>query len=113
MVQLVNRVNSWYCLVMKRVLVLVAFLCLVHSAVWAEQIKKVDIFVTSWCPYCRKLEGFLKQSGIDYTRHDVEKDRGSAQEFESFGGEGVPVTRVGETIVRGYAPQEILAALKS
>ena len=58
--------------------------------------KKVEIFVTSWCPYCRKLEAFLKQSQIEYTRYDVEKDEKGARLFEDLGGEGVPLVRVGK-----------------
>ena len=98
---------------MKRLFVLVAFFSLLGSSAVAYQTKKVDIFITSWCPYCRKLEGFLKQNQIDYTRHDVEKDAQSAKEFDRLGGTGVPMVRVGDDIIRGYDPERILASLQS
>ena len=77
------------------------------------QTPKVEIFVTSWCPYCRKLESFLKENQIDYTRYDVEKDAKGAEEFGRLGGEGVPMARVGEEIIHGYDPEGILAALQT
>ena len=98
---------------MKRAFLLLTFLLLIGSEVFAAQAKKVDIFVTSWCPYCRKLETFLKQGQIDYTRHDVEADAASEQEFQHLGGDGVPMVRVGDKIIHGYDPEEILAALKA
>ena len=95
----------------KRSLLSLVALLLVCAAVYSAPAKKVDIFITSWCPYCRKLETFLQQNKIDYTRHDVEKDPVSADEFKRLGGQGVPLTRVGKKLVRGYDPGEILAAL--
>ena len=78
----------------------------------ADQAKKVDIYITSWCPYCRKLESFLKDQHIDYTRHDVESDEASAEEFDSLGGEGVPLVCVGKEVIHGYDPERVLQALK-
>ena len=98
---------------MKRLFLLVAFFSLVSAGVFAAQAKKVDIFITSWCPYCRKLENFLKQNQIDYTRHDVEADAESGREFDRLGGDGVPLVRVGEQVIHGYDTKEILAALKA
>ena len=71
----------------------------------------VEIFVTSWCPYCRKLETFLKKSRIEYTRYDVEADANARDLFESLGGSGVPMSRVGKNIIHGYDPAGIIAAL--
>ena len=78
-----------------------------------EQTPKIDVFVTSWCPYCRRLEGFLKKNHIDYTRYDVEQDVKGAEEFDRLGGEGVPLTRVGKEIIHGYDPERIIAALQT
>lgn len=73
---------------------------------------KVEIFVTGWCPYCSKLESFLKKKKISYKRYDIERDEKGAEIFSSIGGEGVPVSRVnGRTVVPGYDPDAILAAL--
>ena len=73
---------------------------------------KVEIFVTSWCSYCRKLESFLKKKKIDYKRFDVEKDGQGAQLFSDLGGQGVPLSRVNGRVIHGYDPDGILKALK-
>ncbi len=74
--------------------------------------KKVDIYVTSWCGYCRKLERFLKSRSIPYTRHDIEKSSSARQTHLKMGGGGVPVVKVGSDIIRGYSPDAILRSLK-
>ena len=74
---------------------------------------KVEIFVTSWCPYCRKLEAFLKENNITYTRYDVEADSDAAELFEHLGGTGVPVVRVDTDVIHGYDPEGIIASLKA
>ena len=73
---------------------------------------KVEIFVTGWCPYCRKLESFLTKSHINFKRYDIEKDTKAAQLFSRLGGNGVPMARVGSKVIHGYDPQAILTALK-
>src|SRR3990167_2929995 len=98
---------------MKRFVWLALFLSLIASEAFAAQAKKVDVYVTSWCGYCRKLESFLKQSKIDYRRHDVEADAKAGAEFQRLGGEGVPLVRVGKEVIHGYDPQKVLAALQS
>ena len=110
---IVNPRYPCYCLNMKRLFLLMAFFSLLSAAAFAAQAKKVDIFITSWCPYCRKLEGFLKKNNIDYTRHDVEADSASEEEFARLGGEGVPLARVGDKVIHGYDPEEILEALRA
>ena len=97
----------------KRFFLLLVFLCSFSAVALGTQTKKIEIFVTSWCPYCRKLESFLKKSNIKYTRYDVEADAKSAQEFEQLGDTGVPVARVGKEVIHGYDPEAILASLKT
>jgi glutaredoxin len=73
--------------------------------------KKVEIFVTSWCPHCRKLETFLKSEKIKYTSYDIEKSEEGKQLYEYLGGKGVPLTKVGSQDISGYNPTDILSAL--
>ena len=95
---------------MKRLLLIFGFLILLCSAAIAQN-AKVEIFVTSWCPYCSKLEKFLQKSQIEYTRYDVDADAKARDLFESLGGSGVPMSRVGKKVIHGYDPAEIIAAL--
>ncbi len=73
--------------------------------------KNVEIFVTSWCGYCKKLEKFLKVHDIPYTKYDIEANPRAAEAYRSMGGTGVPVTRIGTDIVYGYDPDRILELL--
>ncbi len=113
---------------MKKYILLAIFIAAVSPAVFASGLEpeggssarsaapaeaQVDIFVTSWCPYCRHLEDFLKKHQISYTRYDVENDAKGAQIFEAIGGTGVPVARVGKSVIHGYDPDRILAALQA
>jgi glutaredoxin len=72
----------------------------------------VEVFVTSWCGYCRKLESFLKANRIRYSRYDIEKSSSARQRYEKLGGRGVPVVKIGSDVIRGYAPDAVLKRLK-
>ena len=69
--------------------------------------KKVEIFVTSWCPYCSKLENYLNSKGIRYTKYDIEKNAAGRQIYQDIGGGGVPVVRIGTAVLRGFDPNAI------
>ncbi len=71
----------------------------------------VEIFVTSWCGYCKKMERFLKEHGIPYTRYDIEKDENAARIYRELGGSGVPVVRIGSNVVHGYNPDAVMSYL--
>lgn len=70
--------------------------------------KKIEIFVTSWCPYCKKLLASLDANGIAYMKYDIEKDSNAHAVYKSLGGGGVPLTRIGSTTVRGNDPEAIM-----
>ena len=72
---------------------------------------KPEIYVAEWCPHCKHLEQFLKAEGITYTRYDVENS-GKGQEMMAKLGGGVPLIKIGPTIIRGFQPEAIKAALK-
>ena len=73
---------------------------------------RVEVFVTSWCGYCRKLESFLKANRIRYSRYDIEKSPSAKQRYDKLGGRGVPVVKIGSDVIRGYAPDAVLKRLK-
>lgn len=69
----------------------------------------VEIFVTSWCGYCKMMEQVLDKKGIAYTTYDVEKDDNAAKTFRKLKGRGVPLVRVGSKIVYGYDPDTVVS----
>lgn len=72
----------------------------------------VEVFVTSWCGYCKKMVRFLNEKGIPYTAYDIEKDSAAARTYRELGGRGVPVVRVGSHVVYGYNPEAVMAYLQ-
>lgn len=74
--------------------------------------KTVEIFVTSWCPYCSKLESYLNSKSIRYTKYDIEKSETGRQIYNQIGGGGVPVVRIGSSVLRGFDPNAIEQHLK-
>ncbi len=73
--------------------------------------KTVEIFVTSWCPYCRQLEASLKANQVTYIRYDIERNPEGERKYRALGGGGIPITKVGDAVIRGNNPQGILRAL--
>ena len=72
----------------------------------------VQVFVTSWCPYCRQLEAYLKTNRIPYSRFDIEKNKDGARKYEELGGGGVPVVKIGDEVVRGFRLDKIKQLLR-
>jgi glutaredoxin len=70
---------------------------------------KVEVFLTSWCGYCKKMVRFLNEKGIPYTAYDIEKDPAAARTHKELGGRGVPLVRVGSRVVHGYSPEAVMA----
>jgi glutaredoxin len=71
--------------------------------------EKVEVFMTSWCGYCKKMVRFLNEKGIPYTAYDIETDKAAARTYRELGGNGVPVTRVGSHVVHGYNPGAVMS----
>jgi glutaredoxin-like YruB-family protein len=67
----------------------------------------VELYVTSWCGYCKKAINYLNSKGIAYTAYDIEKDSAAKSRYESLGSGGVPIIKIGDKIIRGFSPQAI------
>jgi len=64
--------------------------------------KKMEIFVTSWCPHCRDLESYLSSKRVQYTKYDIEKDAAGKSKYDQIGVRGVPVVKLGSTVITGF-----------
>jgi glutaredoxin len=73
---------------------------------------KVTLYATDWCGYCKQTRRFLDSKGIPYTEYDIEKSKEGRKAYEALGGRGIPLIDVNGTLIRGFSPEEILAALK-
>jgi len=75
----------------------------------ARNCPTVEIFVTSWCGYCKMMEQALDKKGIAYRTYDVEKDDRAAKIYRDLHGRGVPLVRVGSKVVYGYDPDTVIS----
>ena len=65
----------------------------------------VELYVTSWCGYCRAAQNHLKQKGVPYVAYDIEKDDAAKQRHRELGGKGVPLIIVGSHKMSGYSEE--------
>lgn len=65
--------------------------------------KKVIIYSTPWCVYCKMTKQFFNDNKISYEEHDVANDAKSRDEMiQKTGQMGVPVTDIDGKIVIGF-----------
>ncbi|WP_333988391.1 glutaredoxin family protein [Pseudomonas sp. S3(2024)] len=85
------------------------------SQMVSEQVRAnahVVLYATDWCGYCKQTKRFLDSKGIPFKEFDIEKDAEARKAYEALGGRGIPLIDVNGTLIRGFDPDEILAALK-
>ncbi len=74
--------------------------------------KKVRIYTTPTCPWCKKTKEFLKENDVEYEEKDVSSDKEAQKEMiEKSGQMGVPVIDIEGEIVVGYDPDKLKGKL--
>ncbi len=65
--------------------------------------KKIVIYSTPTCPYCKRAKAYLSEKGIPYTDINVAEDRDKAKEMIQKSGQmGVPVIVVDDEVIVGF-----------
>ena len=83
----------------------------VHRKVQAPE---VELYVTSWCPYCHKAKAFLDQRGIAYRAYDIERDPAAARRKQQLDtGRGVPFAVINGIKISGWSQQAYQTALEN
>jgi glutaredoxin len=83
------------------------------SSQQTAQQNRVDLYVTSWCPYCKKARQFFDSRGIKYKAYDIEKDaKAAARQRKLDSRKGVPFAVINGTAIHGYSPERYASALK-
>jgi glutaredoxin len=73
---------------------------------------EVELYTTSWCPWCKKAREYFNSRGIRFTDHDIEKDAGALERKVGLDGDRhVPTAVIGGKVVKGYSPSGYQAAL--
>ena len=74
--------------------------------------KKVSIYSTATCTYCKHAKEFFKEKGIQYDEYDVGKDAEKRKEMVDLTGQlGVPVIRIDDSIMVGFDQNAVAKAL--
>ena len=60
------------------------------------QQKKIVMYTTSWCPYCKKARAYFKDKGLAFTEYNVENRPSKNKEFKALGGTGYPLILIGK-----------------
>lgn len=73
----------------------------------------VDIYITSWCPYCKKAMAYMEKNNIAFNAYDIEQDDSArAKKYKldpSYS--GVPLTVINGKILKGFSPRRFEKAL--
>jgi len=65
--------------------------------------KKVVVYSTPTCPYCKRAKDYLSRKGISYVEYNVAADREKAHEMIQKSGQmGVPVIIINGEVVMGF-----------
>jgi glutaredoxin len=73
----------------------------------------VVMYMTDWCGYCKKAREYVRSLGAKLVEYNIDRDEGRKDEMrtKSGGSSGVPLIDIDGTIIRGYSPSAIKAAL--
>lgn len=64
---------------------------------------KVELYTTSWCPWCKKAKAFFRTRGIAFTEYDIEKDKEAARRKTQIDRQqGVPFAVINGKGIHGY-----------
>lgn len=73
--------------------------------------KKVVAYVTQTCPHCKTAKDFLKSKHIPFEEKDVNADPQALKEFQMLKLTGVPAFLVGDELMVGFNPDQLLSKL--
>jgi alkyl hydroperoxide reductase subunit F len=73
-----------------------------------EMMRKVTVFSTKNCPYCRMAKAFLDKHDVPYESVDVGEDTDAAEKMIELSGQrGVPVITVDDEVIVGFDSQKL------
>jgi len=72
----------------------------------------VDLYTTSWCPWCKKARDYFNGHGVAFVEHDIEATPGPVEvRYGLDVDRRVPAALICGRLVRGYSPEQYQAAL--
>jgi len=74
---------------------------------------QVELYVTSWCPYCKQARAFFQARGIPFKEYDIEKDAEAARRKNNLDPRrGIPFAVINGHRIHGYVPSAYEMALQ-
>jgi glutaredoxin 3 len=65
--------------------------------------KKVTLYSTPTCPFCKRAKAYLSDKGVSFTDYNVAQDKDKAKEMIRLSGQmSVPVIIIGDEIIVGF-----------
>lgn len=72
----------------------------------------VELYVTSWCKYCKRAKAYLRSHNIRFTAYDIEKDSRAAERRKELDPRrGVPLAVINGKIILGFSEAAYAQAL--
>jgi len=65
--------------------------------------RKVILYSTTWCGYCKKARNYFAANNIPYTEYDIENSEKGKRDYKKLGAKGVPVILVGKKRLNGFS----------
>ncbi len=70
--------------------------------------KKIEIYSTDTCHFCKLAKEWFKEKGLDYTNYNVGTDLDKRKEMVEMTGQlGVPVIRIQDDVIIGFNPNKL------
>ena len=83
-----------------------------HASIYESD--QVELYVTSWCPYCRQAIDFFRSRGINYAVYDIERDDNAARRKKELDPrKGVPFAVINGIKIHGFSEKAYLKALNN
>ncbi len=75
--------------------------------------KKVIVYSTPQCPYCRMVKDYLEEKNISFDDFDISSDKKKRDQMvERSGQMGIPVIDFGKKVIIGFERKEIDSAIE-
>ena len=79
----------------------------------SQEYPKVEIYMTEWCPTCKKAIKYLDAQGIDYIKYDIDNDTAAHTRFsEEYHQNAIPYTIIGDVKILGFSKERFDSALR-
>lgn len=87
----------------------------IESNVADKSDAQVDIYVTSWCPYCKRAIAYLNAKGVKYNEYDIENDSNAAARKKALAPNynGIPLAVIYGKTIMGFSEAKYAAALEN